>query len=108
MCVILHNWKQWILQTDQLRDKPGEEEPSANLLYPCHKTFISTGIYVPFSSLAGKELFPFPAADHSSFSLAGLPYPMGPRRRPEWQGEAAVVPWCPHVVMPKMTVRYSK
>lgn len=77
MCVILHNWKQWILQTDQLRDKPGEEEPSANFLYPCHKTFISTGIYVPFSSLAGKELFPFPAADHSSFSLAWATLPHG-------------------------------
>ena len=105
MCVVLHNSKQQILQTDQLRDKPEEEEPNASFLHPCHKTFISIGIYVPFSSLAGKELSLSPLL--ATLLSLWLGYPMGPRL-PEWEGEAAVVPWHPHVVIPKMTARYSK
>lgn len=76
-----------------------------------------------FFTHAIKPLFPLGSMCHSllllgkNFSLSPLlttllslwlGYPMEPRRHPEWQGEAAVVPWCPHVVMPKMTVRYSK
>lgn len=61
MCVILHNLKQRILQTDQLRDKPEEEEPNAN-----------------FFTHAIKPLFPLGSVYHSllvlgkNFSLSPL------------------------------------
>lgn len=105
MCVILHNLKQRILQTDQLRDKPEEEEPNAN-----------------FFTHAIKPLFPLGSVYHSllvlgkNFSLSPLlatllslwlGCPMGPRL-PEWEGEAAVVPRQPQVVMPKRIALYSK
>lgn len=69
-----------------------------------------------------KPLFPLGSMRHSllllgkNFPLSPLlatllslwlGYTMGPRL-PEWEGEAAVVPWHPHVVIPKMTARYSK
>lgn len=76
MCIVLHSLNQLILQTDQLRDNTGEEEPKTNFLYQCHKTFISTGISCPILFSFWGRIFPFPySRSHTghSVSLAGLP-----------------------------------
>lgn len=102
---------------DRPKDNAGEEEP--NVIKP----LFPLGFYVPFSSLSGKELLPFPTPGHilatlSSPFLWATPECLFCRVLTDlrdlgdlqqyscWEGEAAVVPWRLHVVMLKMTACY--
>lgn len=101
----------------------GEEESNANFLYQSHKNLYFYRDLMSNSLLFLEKTFPTPGYIMGEAMLCLLPLAglsqsflyrilkalQGPRRPAVLscrEGEAAVVPWHPHMVMPKMTACY--